>query len=140
MAMAVALLLSVAACNKPDLYSLRGTLYTDSTCSTPIAGAKLSFVGECFEGYVSGTSTTDGAGRFAFSYWQDGADAWEDNSVIRPKLSAVEYLVQISYNNEILWISEANDASNMRLWPGCKKYNGYNWRLNSEGSLGGGIR
>ena len=63
-------LLFLASCEPPEYPTLvSGTLYTDSTLSTPVANDTVWFCDiNRADGYL-GHATTDSLGRFGFSFW-----------------------------------------------------------------------
>ena len=63
-------LLFFVACEPPEYPTLiSGTLYTDSTLSTPVANDTVWFCDfNRADGYL-GHATTDSLGRFGFSFW-----------------------------------------------------------------------
>ena len=64
------LLFLFTACEPPEYPTLvSGTLYTDSTLSTPVANDTVWFCDiNRADGYL-GHATTDSLGRFGFSFW-----------------------------------------------------------------------
>lgn len=56
---------------------VRGTCYTDETLSTPMAHDTLTFFWDGSTAPI-GKSITDAEGRFGFSFWDNGADNWDN--------------------------------------------------------------
>lgn len=117
-AMAVGALL-VAACNPYSEHVLKGTLYSDSTMTTPLSGKTLDF----YEGEYSrivyntylGHAETDANGRWAFQYIRN-----LDRNSLEPvsKLSRIEYSVLIVCDGDTLYTGSA-DGVNLKFYPGC---------------------
>ena len=73
----IAALLLCAACEEPEYpTTISGTLYTDSTISTPIANDTVWFYDFVWRGddsspagHLLGHAYTDSLGRFGFTFW-----------------------------------------------------------------------
>lgn len=118
--MAAGLLLT-AACNPYSEHVLKGTLYSDSTMTTPLAGKTLDFYEGAdvwrdlvFDQYL-GHAETDANGRWAFQYIRN-----LDRNSIKPvsKLKITEYEILIVCDGDTLYTGSA-DGSNLNFYPGC---------------------
>lgn len=96
-----------------------GTLYADSTLTTPLPGDTLVVHDECL-GKV-GISLTDDSGHLSFSYWHGGVDANPE-----AKLHKVSRPVFLCYHGDTLWAKECREYfSNTVVYPGL------DWNRNS---------
>ena len=119
----VCLLLTIGGCNKSYMeHEYRGILYSDSTLSSPLAGAELSFyeAHDRYDDYIKdgkyvGFAKTDSDGKWAFSYVEN----YDNPYMIETKLSYYYYLlVAVVYEGELLaLVGDTNEL--MRLYPGC---------------------
>lgn len=91
---------------------LRGTLYADSTLTTPLAGDTLVVLDEHL-GKV-GISLTDDSGHFAFSYWSNGIDAKPE-----AKFKYEFPPVFLSHHGDTLWGGTSRSYhDNIVIYPG----------------------
>lgn len=91
---------------------LRGTLYADSTLTTPLAGDTLVVLDKHL-GKV-GISLTDDSGHFAFSYWNNGVDANPE-----AKFQVKFCLVFLCHHGDTLWCDERHRYyNNIVIYPG----------------------
>ena len=119
LAMIATLLLS--ACNPYSEHVIRGTLYADSTQTTPLADKTLNFYeGEAyydFNGFkYLGHAVSDTQGRWAFQYIRGLDNPYQQSS--GAKLSMTEYEILITCDGDTLY-SGSPDAQNITVYPGC---------------------
>lgn len=125
-AFAAAVLL-LAGCTPYSEQVVRGTLYTDSTMTTPIAGDTLTFR-ESTDIYSDASSTylgqavTDAQGRWGFQYIRGYQNPYMQQPA-GAKLSMVEYFLLIIRGSDTLYWNFAGtfgDGRNdtLTLWPG----------------------
>ena len=105
-----------AACTKPNAYTIRGTLYTDATLSTPIQGDTLFFN---YGNSVSvGYAVTDSQGRFAILFWSDGLG----NEQPAPKSTYESDCVYAFYKGEPVFkqylLYLGSDVEGLQIYPG----------------------
>ncbi len=120
----VAVVLLCAACDPYYERAMKGTLYNDSTLSTPLAGATLNFYeGEVvyrvdyadFDNYL-GQAVSDAQGRWAFQYIHNFNNPYQQSNA---KMSKIEYGVLITCNGDTLYVGSGNDQTALKLYPGC---------------------
>ena len=121
--LAVALLFT--ACNDYSEHFVRGTLYADSTKTTPIAGDTLVFresdyyIDPDADSKYLGYAVTDNRGRWAFKYIR-GFDNPYMQEPAGAKLSMIEYFLLIIHGNDTLyWGHAGSNMENIDIWPGC---------------------
>ena len=117
--MLAATLISCTACT-PDVETryVRGTLYTDSTLTTPMSDEHLVY--SLFWGEDTlGECTTDANGRFGFAY-----NVTIDPIVRKQTKFYIEYdFLLITLNNDTLFAYEYPKVGKdpLVLYPGCRK-------------------
>lgn len=114
------MLISMTACFDNHDYRtvVSGTLYTDSTFSTPIAHDTLRYY-RYRDSEPLGFSVTDDTGAFAFSFWWSGADTWDDT--YQSKFQFEYPWFMIKYKNDTLWMSESyGKKRGLKLYPGIE--------------------
>ena len=124
----VASVLLLTACNSYSEQVVRGTLYTDSTKTTPIAGDTLIFR-ESTDGIWSGASSTylgyavtDAQGRWGFQYIRGFQNPYMQESS-NAKMSYVEYFLLIKHGDDTLFWDyvgtfRSGNGDTLDLWPG----------------------
>lgn len=118
----IAVLLCFVACeHDPYRVRVQGHLYTDSTCTAPIANDTIRFY-HAHEFSPFGLSVTDTSGAFAFSFWSNDADNWDETYQSKFQFHDYDqYLVL--YKKDTLW-SSGSSSYDLKLYPGCY-INGY---------------
>lgn len=117
----------LAACKPYSEQIIRGTLYADSTKTTPLAGDTLTFR-ESFEIYPDadskylGQAVTDARGRWGFQYIR-GFDNPYMQEPAGAKLTLTEYYLLITRGSDTLYWGFAGNFSSSNndtidLWPG----------------------
>lgn len=116
--------LLLAGCDPYYERTMKGMLYTDSTMSSPLAGATLNFYeGEVvyradydeFDNYL-GQAVSDAQGRWAFQYIHGFDNPYQQSNA---KMSKIEYGVLITCNGDTLYVGTGYNQTAMRLYPGC---------------------
>lgn len=109
------------SCTDTSLYQVRGTLYTDSTLTTPLSGQELVFA--INHGDTLGSVLTDSQGRFGFAY-NIGVDPLVDDRKFHFEYSWLFIL----YNGDTLYGKEypSYTKDTLILYPGCWK-GGFRW-------------
>ena len=108
--------LLATACTATELHIVRGTLYTDSTLTTPLAGEDLKFV---LEKDSLGTIRTDNQGHFGFAF-----NVGIDPIARRDAKLKIEYSwLYIIHQGDTLYGNEypQTDGDTLLLYPGCNK-------------------
>lgn len=123
----LAALMLFAACKEYSEHVVRGTLYTDSTMTTPIAGDTLTFRESTdMDRYAGskylGQAVTDAHGRWAFQYIR-GLDNPYMQQPADAKFQMVEYYLLITCGNDTLsWefagTYNGSSSDTLNLWPG----------------------
>lgn len=112
-----------AACDPYSEHIIRGTLYADSTKTTPIAGDTLVFYESDYiephaDSKYLGYAVTNAQGRWGFQYIRGF-----DNPYMQPtgaKLSMVEYFLLITHGSDTLyWEYIGGNDEGIEVWPGC---------------------
>ena len=112
----------LCSCNPYHEHVLKGTLYSDSTLTTPLAGDTLTFhdgedLYDC-DNYL-GQAVTDQRGRWAFQYVTN----LESPNAARTgaKFSMAEYWLVIVCGDDTLYAGDGWDATrtNKTFYPGC---------------------
>lgn len=113
----------LAGCNPYSEHVMRGTLYTDSTKTTPIAGDTLTFFETSWierdaqDNYL-GQAVTDSRGRWGFQYIR----GFKNPYTSRPagaKMEIEEYFLLIVRGHDTLyWQSVGRSKDTLALWPG----------------------
>lgn len=119
-------MLLLTACSDTETYRLRGILYTDSTLTTPIPNATLTFgSGEWYWNSTNlpidtlGQAVTDVQGRWGIAY-----NVAIDPIARRDAKFHVEYSpLLILYNGDTLYMKDYNTlvSDTLKLYPGCWK-------------------
>ena len=111
----------LAACVDTRTYYVRGTLYSDSTLSTPLIGHDINFVGEYDD--TLGTVRTDSLGHFGFAF-NPGIDP-----IVRrnSKFVVVYPYLFVIHQGDTLYGCEYPriEDENLVLYPGCWVGRGY---------------
>lgn len=102
-------------------YEYRGVLYTDSTLTTPISNATLTF-GETDGIYYNadrqllGSAVTDRDGRWAFQYIHNLQNPYQNTT----KFQRTEYFLMITYGNDTVYWDILGNAlgDTLKLYPG----------------------
>ena len=111
-----------SACSSHYDVTLRGTLYSDATQTTPLPADTLLF----FEsdspcdfsreaGYV-GYSVTDALGHWGFAYEHGVKNPYMQHE---PKLSIVEYYLFVVHGDDTLYCTMPHSADSLHLYPGA---------------------
>lgn len=115
----------LGACQPYSDHVIKGTLYSDSTLTTPIAGDTLTFletddVYREAEGKYLGQAITDERGRWAFKYTRN-----LDVPANGAKLQLTEYYLLIHDSSDTLYwepVGRSNsDEGKIMIYPGCWK-------------------
>lgn len=116
-----------AACKPYSEQIIRGTLYADSTKTTPLAGDTLTFRESNYmepdaDSKYLGQAVTDARGRWGFQYIR-GYDNPYMHQPAGAKFSFEEYFLLITRGNDTLYWDFAGNFNNSRndtvvLWPG----------------------
>lgn len=115
--------LLATACTDTELHYVRGTLYTDSTLTTPMPGQTLDFVME--QDDTLGTIRTDNQGHFGFAF-----NVGIDPIARRDAKLKIEYSwLYIIHQGDTLYGDEypCVDGDTLLLYPGCNKVRRY-WK------------
>lgn len=115
--------LLATACTDTELHYVRGTLYTDSTLTTPMPGQTLDFVME--QDDTLGAVRTDNQGRFGFAF-----NVGVDPIARRDTKTSFDYsLLYIIHQGDTLYGDEypCVDDDTLVLYPGCNKVRRY-WK------------
>lgn len=118
--------LSMQSCIDERQVVLRGTLYADSTLTAPVPNDTITF--HWADGSRFGSCTTDGEGKFGFSFWTDGADNWDNTYQSKFQIEYNQFWVVCK--SDTLAILEAYPSTyyqHLELYLG-KSFNEYNWR------------
>lgn len=120
--------LLTVACEGYSEHIIRGTLYTDSTKTTPIAGDTLIFretkgLGwdDMNYGTYFGFAVTDAQGRWGFQYVRNFDSPYMQS--VGAKMTRPEYFLLITYDSDTLYWDDVYycDGDTIELWPGCWK-------------------
>jgi hypothetical protein len=116
-----------AACKPYSEQIIRGTLYADSTKTTPLAGDTLTFRESNYmepdaDSKYLGQAVTDARGRWGFQYIR-GFDNPYMQEPAGAKFSMVEYFLLITCGSDTLYWGGAGSFSSRNndtidLWPG----------------------
>ncbi len=113
-----------AACDPYSEHIIRGTLYADSTKTTPIAGDTLVFresdyIEPTADSKYLGCAVTDAQGRWGFQYIR-GFDNPYMQEPSGAKLSIREYFLLILHGDDTLyWEYLGGNDEGIEVWPGC---------------------
>ena len=124
----IAVALLVASCEPYSEQVVRGTLYADSTKTSPIAGDTLIFrestdgIGPYASSTYLGYAVTDAQGRWGFQYIRGFQNPYIQESS-NAKMSFVEYFLLIIRGNDTLFWDyvgtfSSGNGDTLDLWPG----------------------
>lgn len=118
------------ACDPYSEHIVRGTLYADSTKTTPLAGDTLVFRESDYMDYnvdskYLGFAVTDAQGRWGFQYIR-GFDNPYMQQPAGAKLSMREYFLLITHGSDTLyWEYIGGNDEGIEVWPGCWDHPGW---------------
>lgn len=116
----LSIVLCLASCIDDRQTFVSGTLYTDSTLTTPIAHDTLLFYWMHNSKYI-GQSITDDLGDFAISFWENGADTWDDTYLSKFQMDYPMFLIK--YKGDTLETMMSHGKITwLELYPGMPYY------------------